>query len=132
MIRTESAGGVVVDRRGRVAVVSQKGISWSLPKGHVEAGESKLDAAVREIREETGLTALKYVRPLGSYERYNRGNDRSEVKRISMFLFTTDSDRLEPGDPENPKAEWLPKEDVAARLTYKKDKEFFMSVSGGL
>ena len=46
---TTSAGGVVMNSKGEVLVVSQGGTSWSLPKGHVEVGEDSLKAAKREI-----------------------------------------------------------------------------------
>src|SRR4051812_49348561 len=108
MKRTESAGGVVVNARGLVLVVSQLGVSWSLPKGHIEAGEDRLAAARREIHEEAGITELELVEDLGSYERFKLsatgGNDNSELKTIHMFLFKTAQDALRPIDPENPEA----------------------------
>ncbi|HEX8118377.1 MAG TPA: NUDIX domain-containing protein, partial [Pyrinomonadaceae bacterium] len=129
---TESAGGVVLNAEGLVLLVSQQGTSWSLPKGHVEAGESPLEAARREIREETGVTRLEYVRPLGSYTRHrlgaDGGEDRSELKTIHLFLFTTDETRLAPEDPDNPEARWVERGRVADLLTHAKDKEFFASV----
>lgn len=131
-VRTESAGGVVLDGRGRVLVVSQHGTSWSLPKGHVERGESLLEAARREIREESGVGELELVRGLGSYSRYrigrDGGEDESELKTIHMFLFRTGEPELRPLDPENPEAAWVEPRDVAALLTHPKDREFFESI----
>ena len=132
MIHTESAGGVVVNAEGRVLLVSQHGTSWSLPKGHLEAGEAPLDAARREIREESGVTRLELVRPLGSYSRHrlsaDGGEDRSELKTIHLFLFRTDEEELSPLDPDNPEARWVERERVADLLTHAKDREFFASV----
>ena len=132
MIHTESAGGVVLDAEGRVLVVSQHGTSWSLPKGHLEAGESPLEAARREIREETGVTRLELVRPLGSYTRHrlgaDGGEDRSELKTIHLFLFKTDETALAPQDPDNPEARWVEPRSVAELLTHAKDREFFASI----
>jgi len=51
----KSAGGVVVNQKGEVLVVSQKGTSWSLPKGHIEKGEEVLVAAKREITKNLGF-----------------------------------------------------------------------------
>jgi ADP-ribose pyrophosphatase YjhB (NUDIX family) len=132
MIHTESAGGVVVNPEGRVLLVSQHGTSWSLPKGHLEEGETPLDAARREIREETGVTRLELVRPLGSYTRHrlgaDGGEDRSELKTIHLFLFRTDETELSPIDSDNPEARWVAREGVAGLLTHAKDKEFFASI----
>jgi 8-oxo-dGTP pyrophosphatase MutT (NUDIX family) len=129
MKQTESAGGVVVNNDGLILVVSQNGTSWSLPKGHIEAGEDKLEAAEREIYEEAGVTELSLVRELGSYQRYkigiDGGEDESELKTIHMFLFRTTQDKLSPVDPDNPEARWVEKERVAELLTHPKDKDFF-------
>ena len=129
MKRTVSAGGIVVNPRGQILVVSQHGTSWSLPKGHVEDGEELLAAARREIYEESGVERLELVRALGSYERPRisaaGGTDPSEWKRIHLFLFTTDEEALCPVDPENPEARWAEAEDVAELLTHPADREFF-------
>lgn len=133
MTKTESAGGVVVSKRGRILVVSQRGTSWSLPKGHIEAGESKLQAAAREIQEEAGIHRLTLVKDLGSYSRYKIGlgdqkEDQSELKTIHMFLFTTDELKLRPTDPMHPEAKWVYTDDVEDLLTHPKDKLFFKSI----
>ncbi|RMF06774.1 NUDIX domain-containing protein, partial [Candidatus Woesearchaeota archaeon] len=109
----------------------QHGRSWSLPKGHVEDGEKEIDAAVREIGEETGISNLTFVREIGSYERFRSGKnageeDRSEWKKIRIFLFTTEQARLTPRDPDNPVAVWATPEEAVEMLTNPKDKEFFM------
>jgi ADP-ribose pyrophosphatase YjhB (NUDIX family) len=132
MIQTESAGGVVLDDEGRVLVVSQHGTSWSLPKGHVEDGEGVLEAARREIYEESGVRELELLRELGSYRRHrigaDGGEDESELKTIHMFLFKTSETELKPADPDNPEAAWVERGHVAALLTHPKDSEFFESV----
>jgi len=136
MKKTHSAGGVVTNDKGEVLVVSQHGTSWSLPKGHIDRGESVLVAAKREIYEESGIRDLEFVRELGKYERYrigvDGGDDRSELKVITMFLFRTREKSLKPVDRENPEARWVEKSKVAPLLTHKKDKEFFRRVEESL
>lgn len=127
---SESAGGVVLNKRGEVAVVNQDGNSWSLPKGRIESGEDALAAAKREIYEETGMRNVRLIKELGSYGRYSigkggKGEDKTTFGWRTFFLFETDEERLQPIDPENPEARWVKKEDVTALLTHPKDKEFF-------
>ena len=132
-VETQTAGGVVVNKKGRILVVNQRGTSWSLPKGHIEPGEDKLAAAIREIEEESGVLRLTLVRELGHYSRYKIGidgkkEDTSELKVIHMFLFTTDEVKLKPLDPNHPQAKWVHQDDVEALLTHPKDKLFFRSI----
>jgi len=125
--KTLSAGGVV-RYRGRIAVVRQRHHVWSLPKGHVEDGEKPVEAAIREIREETGLRKVDLVRELGSYERPKIGkdgkDDTSERKTIRIYLFDTDQKKLGPEDRKIKEAVWLEPEEAVDRLTHPKDSRF--------
>ena len=129
---THSAGGVVLNKKGQVLVVNQRGKSWSLPKGHLEKNEDVLTAARREIHEESGLADLILIKPLGSYTRpkigKHGGEDVGEIKQLTFFLFHATSEFLKPIDPDNPEARWVDREGVAALLSHPKDKEFFESV----
>jgi len=53
----EGAGGVVINEAGDVLLIRHRNGSWVFPKGHIESGESKVDAAVREVEEEAGVQA---------------------------------------------------------------------------
>lgn len=130
---THTAGGVVMNDRQEVLVVNTKGTSWSLPKGHLEAGEELIVAARREIYEESGVTDLVFIKELPVYERYKIGKggvgeDKSEKKIIHFFLFTTHQERLQPVDPENPEARWVAIQEVVDLLTHPVDKGFFTSI----
>ena len=119
-------------KRG-VAVVNQNHNSWSLPKGHVERGEALLPAALREIREETGIPEekLTLVKRVATYKRDRiklNPTDGPEMRRITLFLFTTTEEKLEPEDPMNPEARWVGINDVSSLLTHPKDKEVFDSL----
>lgn len=128
MSLTFSAGGVVLNSAGQVLVVNQKGVSWSLPKGHIEAGEAPLEAARREITEETGLRDLNCLTDLGSYRRFKIGQDgqdeMDEEKDISMYLFSTNQNELAPQDKDNPEARWLEPQAAVELLTHQRDRQF--------
>lgn len=132
MRRTYSGGGVVLDKRGKVLVVNQKSRAWSLPKGHAEPGENILEAAKREIYEETGVSQLTFLEELGTYERpklsSENKDDQEELKVITIFLFKTAQEKLEPHDKENPEARWVDVDEVEKILTHPKDKAFFKKI----
>jgi ADP-ribose pyrophosphatase YjhB (NUDIX family) len=132
MIKTVSSGGVVLNEKGDVLVVSQHGNSWSLPKGKLDPGEDKLSAAKREIYEESGVSELEMIKELGTYKRYkiglNGGEDKEEYKTITLFLFKTSQIELDPQDGDNPEAKWVKADQVAPMLTHPRDKEFYEEI----
>ena len=114
----EAAGGVVV-RNGRVALVHRPAYDdWTLPKGKLEPGETRLAAAVREVAEETGLRCL--VGPtLGSIEYVDaRGRD----KTVYYWAMAATGDVLAP-TKEVDDARWVRLADAAEQLTYERDRE---------
>jgi len=125
VIREFSAGGLVIrNMRGRphLAVVRVRDDILALPKGHPEKGESSQDAALREVREETGLEATP-VEKLGDIKYwYARDGDRV-MKIVTFFLFHYRSGRLEDHDHEVEEALWIPLEEAPERLAYKSEKE---------
>lgn len=131
MVLHYCAGGVVIGPQGRVAVVSQHGRSWSLPKGGIDPGEGVRAAAEREIWEETGIRELEYVADLGSFQRQARNADETlnmaKRKEIRIFLFRTSVGTLAPQDKDNPEARWIDAEAVPEILTFPEDREFYRS-----
>ena len=81
-----SAGGLVVRGESILLISTQNGKRWQLPKGHIEAGESAEQAAVREVREETGVTG-DVVAPLPGIEYWYVEKGRLRVhKHVAYFL----------------------------------------------
>jgi ADP-ribose pyrophosphatase YjhB (NUDIX family) len=103
-----------------------------LPKGHIEKGENPLEAARREIHEESGLADLKYIKSLGSYERHrlglHGGENKDEKKHLTFFLFEANGEALKPLDPDNPEARWVDRDKAVEMLTHPKDREFLIQV----
>ena len=86
-----SAGGVVTDAAGRVAIIRTTSAIgdqvWGLPKGHLKKDEDALAAAVRETQEETGLIVrLTATEPAGSIEYSFIARDGQRVeKRVDFY-----------------------------------------------
>jgi len=127
-----SAGGVVLNPRGELLLVLQRNGVWSLPKGQVEEGEKHADAARREIMQETGIMDLTQVETLGSYTKYSIDDqgreDKTQLKRITVILFTTTETEVRPADPRIREARWVKPEEAVGMLTVPKDQDFLASV----
>ena len=129
LIRELSAGGLVYRRRGTrcdVVLGGRRGgargpLTWGMPKGHVEPGETVVDAALREVREETGLVA-EIEQPLGEVAyRFSRpGADGPERvwKRVRFFLMRLAGGRFADRDAELDALRWFPLEAAEAAATF--------------
>jgi 8-oxo-dGTP pyrophosphatase MutT (NUDIX family) len=125
VIREFSAGGLVIRnlRDGpHLAVIRVRDEILALPKGHREKGESSQDAALREVREETGLDATP-IEKLGDIRYWYARDGERVLKVVSFFLFRYHSGRLAEHDHEVEEALWIPLEDAPERLAYKSEKE---------
>ena len=121
-----SAGGVVV-RNGDVIVIvpkrrgAQGDKVLGLPKGHLDGEETEIQAAVREVREETGVVA-EPIEKLGeiSYTYARRG--RQIDKRVAFYLLEYRSGQLA-HDHEIEHVRWIPLQEAAHALTYEGERE---------
>lgn len=125
--REYSAGGVVmrrIDGRVHILLIRDPYQNWGLPKGHVEEGEEPRDAALREVREETGLQELKLGPVLGTIDWFFR-LDRQLVHKFCTF-FVMGSARGAPV-PETGEGitdcVWVPATEAAGRITYENARE---------
>lgn len=119
-----AAGGLVIDGTGaeaKVLVVHRPTHDdWSLPKGHVDPGERPEEAALREVAEETGVTAA-IVRAAGTTEHAVVSDGRPALKRVHWFVMrpVSDSDpATRPPDTEVDRATWWPVGTALSALTH--------------
>lgn len=119
-----SAGGLVVqqnsessyaaiigrtDRRGRLL--------WSLPKGHIEPGETEAQAAIREVEEETGIVG-RVRAPLGKISYWFVADGKRVHKTVTHFLMDAVGGELSDEDAEVVAVEWIPLDRLHQRLAY--------------
>jgi 8-oxo-dGTP pyrophosphatase MutT (NUDIX family) len=127
MERQRSAGGVVVRTEGgveRFLLISLRdGRRWQLPKGHPEGNETASQAAVREVREETGVTG-RPLAELGSIAyRFVEAGTRIH-KRVDFFLLAYVHGSTDDYDPrEVSGAHWFPWDEGLARLTFDNERD---------
>ena len=124
-----SAGGIVVSTRNeRPCLVvgmrrrSRDAVTWTLPKGTPDPGESTEETAVREVGEETGL-AVRIVGPLPSIE-YDFVQDGTRIhKTVHYFLMEPVGGDLADHDAEFERVRWVPFEEAAALLSFATERE---------
>ena len=119
-----SAGGLVLDRlgaRARAALIGRldrRGrLLWSLPKGHIEEGETPEDTAVREVAEETGIIG-EVLAPLGIIDFWFVAEGRRVHKTVHHFLLRAIGGALSDADIEVTEVAWVPLDELSGRLAY--------------
>ena len=93
---------------------------WSFPKGHVEAGESERQTALREVREETGLTGIKLMD--GFRESVEYSPKPGVKKQVVYFLGTTEQEKLIRQEEEISEIMWAPLSRAAELVSFANDK----------
>ena len=94
---------------------------WALPKGHLDGDETPLEAATREVREETGVVG-EPIAELGEIEYTFERGGREVDKRVVFFLFEYREGDLA-HDHEIAAVRWMPLEDAARDLTHAGERE---------
>jgi 8-oxo-dGTP pyrophosphatase MutT (NUDIX family) len=131
--REISAGGVVVrggsalaDEQVVVIVPTRRAPDGSrvlgLPKGHVDPGETALEAAEREVREETGIVA-EPVHELGEARYWYRRDGRTIAKSVSFYLFRYVEGDTDDHDDEVEEARWIGLTEAQTALTHTGERE---------
>ncbi len=122
-----SAGGVVfrhLDDAVHVLLIRDAYGHWGLPKGHLEAGESSEEAAVREVREETGLDGLRLGPALRTIDWHFRSKRGVIHKTCHFFLIESPTGEPIPQTDEGiTECIWLPMEDAIRRISYRNTAE---------
>ena len=126
-----SAGGLVVDVSGKLGLLigrrdlkdtTGKRILWSLPKGHIEEGETPEEAALREVQEETGIVSV-IEKSLGVIDFWFMAGGKRIHKTVHHYLFRENGGVLAAQESEVDEVAWFPLAEIVERLAYPDEKK---------
>jgi mutator protein MutT len=126
-----SAGGLVVDSSGTKGLLigridakdaKRERLLWSLPKGHIETGETPEQAAVREVKEETGIES-QIDKSLGVIDFWFMAGGKRIHKTVHHYLFREDGGTLAAQETEVDEVAWFPLTEIVERLAYPDEKK---------
>jgi 8-oxo-dGTP pyrophosphatase MutT (NUDIX family) len=126
-VHETSAGGLVLDRLDGpteqmsavlIGRIDRRGqLLWSLPKGHIEQGETAEQTAIREVAEETGI-AGRVLAELGSIDYWFIAEGRRVHKTVHHYLLASVGGELSDDDVEVAEVAWVPLPELQTRLAY--------------
>ena len=126
-----SAGGLVVDASGTKGLligrldakdVKRERLLWSLPKGHIEPGETPEQAAIREVKEETGIES-EIDKSLGVIDFWFMASGKRIHKTVHHFLFKEVGGQIAPQVSEVDDVRWFPLDEIVSKLAYPDEKK---------
>ncbi len=104
----DAGGGIVENEQGQVLFIHRRGF-WDLPKGKIEVDETKREAAIREVEEETGVEDLSIIEKIGkTYHTYKLKSGVRAIKRSHWYHMRTHKQSLLPQVEEDIEiAKWM-------------------------
>ena len=131
-VREFTAGGVVYRQKPSggidILMIQDRLGRWTIPKGHVEKGESLEQTAVREVQEETGLKKLKIKEKLDKLHFFYRKEGRLIFMTTYVYLMEAlgDTDAIEPEPSEGiADVAWFDKDEALKLIEYKDTEKLF-------
>ncbi|WP_420897472.1 NUDIX domain-containing protein [Bifidobacterium samirii] len=129
VVREYSAGGLVFDEHGRVAIIARHSrsghLEWCLPKGHIEKGETPQQTAVREVHEETGILG-EVVDSIATIDYWFTGTTQRVHKLVHHYALRQIGGHLTvEGDPDHEAEDaiWVDFADLDGVLSYPNERK---------
>ncbi len=130
VVYEHSAGGIIIDGCRVVIIRARTGSGrrvWTFPKGRLEPGESDVEAALREVREETGYDC-RLRQPLGETSYWFRSGEQQVRKTVRWFLLEVSEKLGWYNRAEVEEVRWIPIRQAYEKLTHKGDRRLLAEV----
>lgn len=112
VVEIPAAGGLVVNEKKEILFIYRRK-NWDLPKGKIDEGEKRKDAAIREVIEETGIKSVTIENKMGkTIHLFRTGKNLRAIKLSYWYLMSTHDQKLTPQIEEDiEEARWMTKAD---------------------
>lgn len=129
MKEEKSCGCIIINDKNEVLLIHHNAGHWDFPKGHVEEGETEVQTAIREVKEETNIDV-----EVNEKFRYSTKYSPKEgvMKEVVYFLARNISDNKEPQLKEVSEVNWFSIEDATEKITYDSSKDILMQLKKDL
>ena len=129
MKQEKSCGCIVINDQNKVLLIHSNKGHWGFPKGHMEEGETEIQTAKREVREETNID-VEVIEEYRYTQKYNVNEDI--VKEVVLFLGKSLEDNQKPQLEEVSEVKWFEFEEAVNIITYDNSREILIQLKKDL
>lgn len=124
-LKKEKSCGCVIIENDKVLLIKQIQGNWGFPKGHMEVGETEVETAIREVKEETNLDV-----EINENKRYTLEyvTDRNTYKEVVFFIAKKTSENEKYQESEITAIEWMNFDDAMKTITYDNTRKLFSNI----
>lgn len=124
-LKREKSCGCIIIEKDKVLLIQQAEGHWGFPKGHVEKGETEIETAIREVKEETNLDV-----EINENKRYTIEYiiDKGTLKQVVLFIAKKINGNEKCQESEIKSMKWMTFEDAIKTITYNNTRELFSKI----
>lgn len=125
MKKEKSCGAIIINETGKILLIKHNKGHWAFPKGHVEANETEIETALREIKEETNLEVEinRNIREITTYS-----PKENVIKDVIYFVATNPTGNIKLQEEEVSEYAWLDLEESLNTITHEDDKRLLINI----
>lgn len=125
MKKEKSCGAIIINETGKILLIKHNKGHWAFPKGHVEANETEIETALREIKEETNLEVEinQNIREITTYS-----PKENVIKDVIYFVATNPTGNIKLQEEEVSEYAWLDLEESLNTITHEDDKRLLINI----
>lgn len=129
MKQEKSCGCIILNNKNEVLLIHHNAGHWDFPKGHVEDGETEIQTAIREVKEETNID----VEVNEKYKYSTKYSPKEDViKEVIYFLARNISDNKQAQLEEVSEVKWFSMEDAIEQITFDNSRDILIQLKEDL